>query len=181
VYRACLGTTGLVGKPRILRMFQLREFLLSDADQVNALAVRAFEQYQSAYEDWPVFRSRIENMSALAQTGELVVAELDGRVLGAVVYVGPGVAKADFFQPQWPIMRMLVVEPQARGQGVGKALAQECIARAQRDGANTFALHTSELMTVAQPMYLRMGFRWYSAAPMIHGVKYEVYVKDLVG
>lgn len=169
-----------MGKPRILRMFQLREFLLSDADQVNALAVHAFEQYQASYTDWPTFRSRIDHMSALAQTGELVVAEVDGRVVGAVVYVGPGVAKADFFEPQWPIMRMLVVEPQARGQGVGKALAQECIARAQRDGANTFALHTSELMTVALPMYLRMGFRWHSAAPMLHGVRYDVYVKVLV-
>lgn len=28
-------------------------------------------------------------------------------------------------------------------------------------------------------MYQRMGFKWKSAAPMIHGVKYDVYTKEI--
>lgn len=28
-------------------------------------------------------------------------------------------------------------------------------------------------------MCQRMGFKWKSAAPMIHGVGYDVYVKEL--
>ncbi len=162
-------------------MTEIRDYRPSDALSVNDLAVQAFEQFRDAYTDWPVFQSKIANLSALAKDGEIIVAEQDGQIVGAVAYVGPDKPKADFFRAEWPIMRMLVVAPKARGQGVGRALAQECLRRAQRDDASIFALHTSELMQVALPMYQRMGFRWCSVAPMIHGVKYDVYTKQLAG
>ena len=160
-------------------MFTLRDFCAADAGHVNALGVAAFEAYRDAYSDWPVFRSRIATMSALADSGEIIVAEQDGRIVGAVAYIGPGRPKADFFQAEWPIMRMLVVAPELQGQGVGRALARECIRRARRDGASVFALHTSELMRVALPMYERMGFRRHADAPAIHGVSYGIYLLDL--
>jgi GNAT superfamily N-acetyltransferase len=157
----------------------LRNFLTADACCIDALAVVAFEQFAKAYDDWPGFRTKIANMSALAATGEIIVAEMDGRVVGAVAYIGPGAPKAAFFRAEWPIMRMLVIAPEARGRGIGRALAEECLSRAKRDGAAMFALHTSELMHVALPMYLRMGFQWQALAPMIHGVKYDVYTKEI--
>lgn len=157
----------------------IRDFAPADAPQVDALGVAAFEQYRDAYSDWPAFRERIAAMSSLAATGEIIVAELDGRIAGAVAYIGPGKPKNDMFRPEWPIMRMLVVAPGAQGQGIGRALAAECLRRARRDGAAVFALHTSELMQVALPMYLRMGFERRSDAPDIFGVKYAIYVKDL--
>lgn len=159
----------------------IREYLPSDAASVNELAVQAFEQFKDAYTDWPLFRSRIANFSALAEVGEIVVATLNDRIVGAVAYIGSGAPKAEFFRAEWPIMRMLVVAPEARGHGIGRALAQECLSRAKRDGASVFALHTSELMQVALPMYQRMGFQWAATAPTIHGVKYDVYVKELDG
>ncbi|MES2320319.1 MAG: GNAT family N-acetyltransferase [Pseudomonadota bacterium] len=160
-------------------MFALREFTGADAGQVNALGLAAFEAYRNAYTDWPVFRARIATMSSLADAGEIIVAQQDGRIIGAVAYIGPGKPKQAMFQPEWPIMRMLVGAPEAQGQGIGRALAQECIRRALRDGAGVFALHTSELMQRALPMYERMGFVRRSDAPDIHGVKYGIYVKDL--
>lgn len=157
----------------------LRDFVPADAQSVDDVAVSAFEQFRDAYTDWPVFRSRIATMSALAGTGEIIVAECGGEIVGAVAYIGPGSEKAVFFRPEWPVMRMLVVAPAARGQGVGRALAEECLARARRDGADSFALHTSELMHVALPMYQRMGFKRHAPAPDIHGVKYSIYLKEL--
>ena len=65
----------------------------------------------------------------------------------------------------------------ARGARPGRG-ARECIARARRDKAPLFALHTSELMSVALPMYQRMGFAWHAAAPDIHGVAYSIYLKQ---
>jgi len=157
----------------------IRDFQQSDAPQVNGLALRAFEQFKDAYDDWPAFQAKIANMSSLADVGEIIVAEEEGRVVGAVAYVGPGAPKAAFFRPEWPIMRMLVVSPASRGLGIGRALAEECLRRGRRDGASAFALHTSELMQVALPMYQRMGFKWASRAPSIHGVEYGVYLKKL--
>lgn len=158
---------------------EIRNFHFGDAVRVNALALDAFEQFKDAYTDWPTFRARLANMAGLASAGEVIVAELDNQVVGAVAYIGPGLPKADFFKPEWPIMRMLVVAPSARGLGVGRALVDECLRRARRDGASVFALHTSELMQVALPMYQRMGFEWAASVPDIHGVRYGVYLKEL--
>lgn len=157
----------------------LREFHSSDSLTVNAIAVAAFEQYRALYSDWPLFVEKIGNMAALSHSGEIIVAEAEGEVVGAVAYIGPGAPKAGFFDPAWPIMRMLVVSPRARGVGVGRALAEECLERARRDKAELFALHTSPIMSVALPMYERMGFRFLRDAPVIHGVRYGIYVKSL--
>jgi ribosomal protein S18 acetylase RimI-like enzyme len=81
--------------------------------------------------------------------------------------------------PPGPIIRMLVVEPAFRGLGVGRALTEECMNRAQRDGATCIALHTTPIMRVALPMYERMGFELQSDAPSIFGVPYAVYLKQL--
>jgi GNAT superfamily N-acetyltransferase len=104
-------------------------------------------------------------MSDLAERGEIIVAEIDGRIAGGVAYVGPGKPKAAFFDPAWPIIRMLVVDPAARGHGLGRALTEACLHRARRDAAPVIALHTTPIMTVALPMYLRMGFRFLRDAP----------------
>ncbi|MGY4623662.1 ribosomal protein S18 acetylase RimI-like enzyme [Bradyrhizobium sp. USDA 4486] len=97
-------------------------------------------------------------MPGLARTGEIIVAEDGGRIVGAVAYIGPKATKPAFFDPAWPVIRMLVVDPAARGKGVGRQLTEECLRRAERDQAGVIALHTTPIMTVALPMYLRMGF-----------------------
>jgi len=162
-------------------MSLIRDYQQADARHVNALALRAFEQFKDAYDDWPIFQAKISEMSSLATSGEIVVAEVDGQVVGAVAYLGPGVPKGELFRPEWAIMRMLVVDPDYRGMGIGRALAEECLHRARRDKASRFALHTSALMRVALSMYQRMGFRWAASASAIHGVEYGVYLKELDG
>lgn len=157
----------------------LRAFEPTDTAAVNALAVAAFSQYQARYADWPAFSKNLANTAALADHSEFIVAETEGQILGAVAYVGPNKPKSAFFEQEWPIMRMLVVSPVARGRGVGRMLAQECIGRARRDKAEVFALHTTPMMEVALGMYQRMGFTFHREAPMIQGVPYGVYLKAL--
>jgi ribosomal protein S18 acetylase RimI-like enzyme len=108
-----------------------------------------------------------------------MVAELAGNIVGAVAYIPPHRPKAPYFEKAWPIIRSLVVDPTCRRIGVGRALTEECISRARRDGSSVIALHTSPIMTVALPMYLRMGFQWHHDAPQIYGVPYAVYLKHL--
>jgi ribosomal protein S18 acetylase RimI-like enzyme len=157
----------------------IRDYRTSDADSFNRIAIAAFSQFQHSYEDWPAMRTIVSKASALSDAGEVVIAESDGRLVGGVAYVGPHVAKAPFFEQAWPVIRMLVVEPDCRGKGIGRALTDQCMARAQRDRAPVIALHTSPIMTVALPMYLRMGFAWVRDAPPLFGVPYAVYTKAL--
>lgn len=158
---------------------RLREYTAADAARVDALGVEAFEQYAPFYSDWPALKARLGGMSSLSEHGEIIVAETDGHVAGWVAYIGPGKPKSSFYRPEWAVMRMLVVSPCARGKGIGRLLADECIARARRDRAAVFALHTSEMMNVALPMYLRMGFARHADAPTTYGVAYGVYTRHL--
>lgn len=158
-------------------MIEIRDFREQDAAAVDRIAVAAFEQFSGDYTDWPAMRDAVSRLSALA--GEIIVAERNGSVIGAVAYVGPGVKKLRYFDQSWPIIRMLVVDPAARGVGAGRALTDDCIRRARRDGASVIALHTTSIMTVALPMYLRMGFERRGDDVMLNGVPYAVYLKRL--
>ena len=117
-------------------------------------------------------------MSSLSESGEIVVVD-EAPVVDAVAYIGPNRPKANFFQPEWPIMRMLVVSPGARGQGVGRLLTEECLSLARCDGAMQCALHTSPVMGVALPMYLRMGFKFHASAPLIHSIECGIYLRGI--
>ena len=158
---------------------RIRDYQSSDADNLNRLAIAAFGQFRDQYDNWPAMLAGLSNTSALGASGEVIIAELQQTFAGAVAYFGPNRPKAPFFDQSWPIIRMLVVDPAFRGKGIGHALTNECIARAKRDGSPLIALHTSPIMTVALPMYLKMGFVKAYDAPPIHGVAYAVYTKAL--
>ena len=95
--------------------YRLRAYADRDAIQVNELAVAAFEQFRTEYSDWPAMQAGLRRMSALAEIGEIIVAERQNRIIGAVAYLPPGQPKAPFFDQSWPIIRMLIVDPGARG------------------------------------------------------------------
>jgi ribosomal protein S18 acetylase RimI-like enzyme len=158
---------------------RLRDFRDADAVHVNRVALAAFDQFRSQYSDWPAMSSTIGRMAMLAENGEIIVAELEDEIIGVVAYIPPGRPKAPYFAGAWPIIRMLVVDPGHRGLGVGRALTEDCLKRARRDGSPVIALHTSPIMTVALSMYIRMGFELLREAPAICGVPYAVYVKRL--
>jgi GNAT superfamily N-acetyltransferase len=158
---------------------QLRDYEHADAENLNRIAVAAFDQFRDHYGDWPAMLAGLSKTSDLTASGEVIIAELQHKPAGAVAYFGPNSQKAAFFDQSWPIIRMLVVDPASRGKGIGRALSDACIARAKRDGSRIIALHTSPIMSVALPMYLRMGFVKAYDAPPIFGVAYAVYTKAL--
>ena len=160
-------------------MIQLRNYKNEDAAAINLLAVRCFEQYRDKYSDWASFENGLNRFSDLSRLSEIIIAELHGEIVGAVAYVPPDVKKAEYFPQDTPIIRMLVVDPKRRGLGLGKSLSEECFKRAERDKCKAIALHTSSIMEVALPMYLRMGFELYDSAPDIYGVTYNVFIKQI--
>jgi GNAT superfamily N-acetyltransferase len=158
---------------------RIRDYEPADAEDLNRIAVSAFEQFRDRYQDWPAMRAGLSKTSDLSATGEVIVVEYRDQFAGAVAYFGPDRRKAAFFDQRWPVIRMLVVDPAFRGKGLGRILSNECIARAKRDGSPVIALHTSPIMSVALPMYLGMGFVKAYDAPPIFGVAYAVYTKAL--
>lgn len=115
-------------------IYTLRDFKGADAASVNGLALAAFAQFREEYADWQTFSRHIGKMASLSEFGELIVAIHQDRIVGAIVYEGPYKPKGEVFSIEWSILRMLVVDPSYRGQGIGRLLTytgvhQSCTAR----------------------------------------------------
>lgn len=160
-------------------MIRIRRFAEADRAAVNAVARAAFAQYAQDYADWPSFIEGIGRMAELARDADLLVAEQDGEIAGAVAHLGPGRPRAAFFPPEWSVIRMLVVDPRRRGQGAGRALVEECLRLARDAGAPAVGLHTSPVMASALRMYEALGFVRDADLPPIRGVAYGRYVLAL--
>lgn len=157
----------------------LRDYQPTDREQVNQIVHDAWQELAEVLPGWSMLASRLSTLTDKAHDSEVFIAELDGQPVGAVGYVGPGQAKQDFFDAQWPVVRFMSVVPAGRGHGIGQALLDECLARARRDGAPLMALHTTPLMAAAQKLYLRSGFEIKRALPDMFGAPFVLMVKPL--
>lgn len=154
----------------------IRPYQDTDREAVDRVALAAFAQYAHAYTDWPGFSARIARTSALAAQAELLVAEDQGAVLGAVLHVAPGKPRSAIFPDDWAVIRMLVVAPEQRGRGIGRQLVAACLRHAIRDRAPAVGLHTSPMMETALRLYTTLGFTRDRDLDPIDGVAYGRYV-----
>jgi ribosomal protein S18 acetylase RimI-like enzyme len=127
----------------------------------------AYSEYESAFpaENWTAYLQDILDLEGRGDASELLIAERDGQLVGCVSYFPPG-SKAsypsDSYSERWPedwsAIRLLAVDPEVRGGGVGRRLTDACIDRARAQEAPTLGLHTTAPMAIARAMYERMGF-----------------------
>jgi ribosomal protein S18 acetylase RimI-like enzyme len=116
-----------------------------------------------------------------ARSDLLVVRDDEGRVVGSVALVLSGDFGEVTTSDEEAAFRMLVVGPEARGQGIGELLVTTCIERARAAGKRRMVLSTDPRMTAAHRLYERLGFtrlpdRDWSPMP---GVDLLVYARDV--
>lgn len=88
------------------------------------------------------------------------IAELGGERVGSILCTASD-------QPDTAQLRLLLVEPQARGAGVGTRLVDECLDFARRSGYGRIMLWTTDLQTQARKMYQRAGFSLDRSEPEV--------------
>lgn len=128
----------------------------ADYEAVADLTVAAYESLGYPLGDYGAVLRDVAGRSASA---DVLVAEADGRVVGAVTYVpGPDSDSAEFDDPDGAGIRFLAVAPDAQGKGVGRRLLEACVERARERGRARVVLHTTERMPAARRMYESFGF-----------------------
>lgn len=95
------------------------------------------------------------------------IAERDGIRVGCVLLVRHTETQAK--------LRLLLVEPSARGLGLGRRLVRECTEFARAAGYRKIVLWTNSVLTAARAIYQAEGYRCVKAEP------HHSYGHELVG
>jgi DNA-binding MarR family transcriptional regulator/N-acetylglutamate synthase-like GNAT family acetyltransferase len=85
------------------------------------------------------------------------IAEMDGEPVGSVFLVKESSTVAK--------LRLLIVEPKARGRGLGRRLVEECIAFARAKGYRKLVLWTQSNLAAAREIYAKTGFKRVKQQP----------------
>jgi GNAT superfamily N-acetyltransferase len=129
----------------------------ADHAAVCRLLVAAHRQYQWVMppQAYLTFVTGLVDIEAHARTAQVLVAERDRGVIGAVSYQRQGGAPWPW---RWAVVRALAVDPQVHRQGVGGALLDACVRSAIVDRAAALGVHTAPFMSPAIKMYEDRGF-----------------------
>jgi len=108
-------------------------------------------------------------MASATPPKALWIAERKGGIAGSV-FATPSEGRPGTAQ-----LRMLYVEPEARGLGIGKTLVGQCVSFARDNGYKRVRLWTQSILTPARKIYATAGFHLVDSAP------HHSFGADLIG
>jgi predicted N-acetyltransferase YhbS len=143
-----------------MRTATIRPATEHEIPEIEAVAVAAYAQYRAEVPR-PVFDAYLEDLRRVAEhwrEAEVLVAEVDGRIAGSVLYYADASTEGLGLPQSWSGFRKLAVHPEMRGRGLGRALTEACIAVARRCGVPAIGIHTTSFMQAARRLYEQVGF-----------------------
>ncbi len=136
-------------------MLEVRAALPSEYAAVGELTATTYRAEGYGSDD---YAPTLRDVATRVGQATVLVATLDGRLVGAVAVATAGGAFAEQAGPGEAVIRMLVTAPEARGHGAGTALVLACLDAAREAGCSVVRLSTEPGMASAHRIYERLGF-----------------------
>jgi GNAT superfamily N-acetyltransferase len=147
--------------------YHVRNATLDEFIEVGKLMIRVYSQLEGFPKevDQPEYYKMLANIGELTKkpnTKLLIAISSTNKIAGAVVYFSDmsfygsgGTATQEMNASGF---RLLAVDHDARGHGIGKLLINECIDKAKARNQEQVIIHSTKFMQVAWKMYKKMGF-----------------------
>ncbi len=157
---------------------RIRSARANELDDVGRLTVAAYAADGVVTPDHPYAEHLADTPERYRHALLLVAAEGD-RLLGTVTVVSSDSPLVEMCRPGEVEVRMLAVDPAARGRGVGELLARACVDAAREQGSERVVLSSGTWMGVAHRLYERLGFvrvpeRDWSPRSDVHLLAFEL-------
>ena len=146
----------------------IRNAFSSEFTAIGKLLISVYSQLDGfpKEDEQPNYYKMLANIGDFTnhpETELLVAVDNNNTILGAVVYFNDmqyygsgGIATQEKNSAGF---RLLGVNNNARGKGIGKLLTQECIRKATENNLNQVIIHSTLAMQTAWKMYENIGFR----------------------
>lgn len=141
---------------------RLRDARAGELDEVAGLLAEVYAVFRGHLpaRAWDSYIGEIVDVRSRLGESELIVAERAGLLVGTIgLYPDASRSALEDWPQGWASIRTLGVRPGAWRQGIGMALARECVRRARDHQASAIGLHTASHMAAATRLYERVGFR----------------------
>ncbi|MFB3388122.1 GNAT family N-acetyltransferase [Flavobacterium sp. LAR06] len=148
--------------------YKIRNAFPSEFEAIGKLLISVYSQLDGfpKENEQPNYYKMLANIGDFtnhAETELLVAVDKNNAILGAVVYFNDmqyygsgGIATKE---KNTAGFRLLGVDNDARGKGIGKLLTQECIRKATQNSLNQVIIHSTLAMQTAWKMYENLGFK----------------------
>ena len=159
--------------PLILR---IRDAEPAELDAVAELLAEVYGVFRPYFpmDAWQRYVDEIVDVRSRLGHSQIIVAAQAGRLVGTIGFFPDGARSLlERWPSGWAAIRTLAVRGDARGQGIGTALAGECVGRARHDNKSAVGLHTASFMRTATRLYERIGFH--------RAAEYDIEIGEMFG
>lgn len=161
---------GVLAKNTATQDYVLRRDRVGDLGHIASRQAMIYEQEYGWDKTYEALAAKI--LSEFVGRNDAVnerawIAGSNGAILGSVYLMKEDAETAR--------LRLLYVEPQARGLGLGQKLVSECTAFARAAGYKRIVLWTQSTLTAARKLYVNEGYQLTKQEP------HHSFGKDLVG
>jgi GNAT superfamily N-acetyltransferase len=125
-----------------------------ELDEAGRITLEAYREYEHEFppDYWEPYAVELANARRRAEVGMVVVAEIDGRLVGAAAL------RVDPYEADTVYLQMVAADPGVRRAGIGLAIMDYAFEYARRQGAVTLKWNTVSFMHPARKLYTHLGY-----------------------